>query len=115
MQNFSVKLEREGTNLYLVFPYKVSDVTLHWRQMFDLGNAFGNNAYRMNAFFSDPAQDEAEAGFLKVVMDGEFVTLLMRDPTDRLGGNKNVVLLMAERICEAATQIAEKELARQGK
>lgn len=91
----------------LLLPCECSNIVLGWRDCWELGNLIGSNAFCMALHLSDPGQDQATAAELRIERHSDRQLALFFTKTKQIKWTRNVALIVAERICDAATKIAE--------
>lgn len=108
--DFDITIEDFTKQVSLHFPL-CSDITLHWRGLWNLGNMLGQNAYLfMDEHISSPGQDEADADVIRLGRTADQLAVLyFRQPTSKLTWNRNAALRVAEKMCGFAEKIAGAE------
>lgn len=115
-KQITLDVQVQNNRFYLKLPIPCTDITLHWKHAWDLGDLIGRNAFLMKPQPSDYAQDcaLADADVRVGRHDQENIVLYFPRKVHEFNWNRGTALEVAEKICDECEKLVE-SLAKAGK
>jgi hypothetical protein len=109
MQKLNANVIQEGNTVALEIP-ECSDMTMHWRYLYNLALMIGHTASTLPLLISDPRQDEIETDKVVVYrLDDLRATISFRETTRKITWNRWQAMAVADKMKDVACDMAQSE------